>query len=67
MVNWLRRRREAIADAHRALEQLPSCRDVAELWHVHEEWMGRTRQRLVADDLAPLSCVVTGMTVTPPE
>ena len=66
VVNWLRRRREAMVDTQRVAEQLPSCRNIAELWQVHEEWMDRVRQRLVADLLAPLSCVVRGTTVTPP-
>jgi hypothetical protein len=66
VVNWLRRRREAIADAHWVLEQLPSCRNIAKLWQVQGEWMDRARQRLVADALAPLSCVVRGAAVIPP-
>ncbi|MGA9866716.1 MAG: hypothetical protein WBQ75_09780 [Acetobacteraceae bacterium] len=55
MADWLRRRQEGLSDAHRLLERLHACRDVAAMWDAHHEWMQRAGLRLTADVCSPLA------------
>lgn len=55
MADWLRRRQEGLSDAHRLLERLHACRDVAAMWDAHQEWMQGAGLRLTADVCSPLA------------
>lgn len=55
MADWLRRRQEGVSDAHRLLEHLHACRDVAGMWDAHHEWMQRAGLRMTADVCGPLA------------
>ena len=49
MTEWLHRREEAIADAHRLVARMQESRDVSEIWNAQQEWAVGALRRFAAD------------------
>jgi hypothetical protein len=49
ITEWLRRRKEAIADAHRLVARVRESRDVSDIWNAQLEWAAGARPRLATD------------------
>ena len=49
MTEWLRRREEAIADAHRLVARMQESRDVSEIWNAQQEWAVGALRGFAAD------------------
>jgi len=49
MTEWLHRREEAIADAHRLVARMQESRDISEMWNAQQEWAVGALRRFAAD------------------
>ena len=49
MTEWLHRREEAIADAHRLVARMQESRDISEIWNAQQEWAVGALRRFAAD------------------
>ena len=49
ITEWLRRRKEAIADAHRLVARMRESRDVSDIWNAQQESAAGALRRLATD------------------
>ena len=49
MTEWLHRREEGIADAHRLVARMQESRDVSEIWTAQQEWAVGALRRFATD------------------
>ena len=51
-LTWLRRRQDMINEAQQSLDEMRTCRTIADLLRVQQEWINRSMQRFASDVVA---------------